>query len=358
VRLDIGVRIPGIALRVIHLHHADAALDEPDRHQTAACRAAGPVQLQRCLALLPDIEHVWRFGLHPVGNLHRLNRRLELRILDRFALQLHPIERFEEIQLAPLFGERELLVVNERDQLLRIEVFANQLAFVLLFDFVRDERALVHRRQKRIIPERRSDGGRHVGTEHDEPGQIPVVGAEAVREPRSERRPADLRVAGVHHQHRRLVVRDVGVHRADEADVVGARAHVGKQLAHVHAALPVLLERERRPHERAGAAFGRDRSARQRLPVVLVEHRLRIEAVDLRQAAVHEQEDDSFRACGVVELARIDGAILPNTHHARCTHERFVDKAGEREHAEAAAHPAERFAPRNRLPCFVWRHIS
>ena len=33
-------------------------------------------------------------------------------------------------------------------------------------------------------------------------------------------------------------------------------------------------------------------AAGQRLAVVAVEHRLGIEAVDLRQAAVHEQEDD------------------------------------------------------------------
>ena len=38
-------------------------------------------------------------------------------------------------------------------------------------------------------------------------------------------------------------------------------------------------------------------AAGQRLAVVLVEHRLGIEAVDLRQAAVHEQEDDVLGAC-------------------------------------------------------------
>ena len=40
------------------------------------------------------------------------------------------------------------------------------------------------------------------------------------------------------------------------------------------------------------------RAAGQRLAVVLVEHRLGIEAVDLRQAAVHEQEDDALGRAG------------------------------------------------------------
>jgi hypothetical protein len=48
-------------------------------------------------------------------------------------------------------------------------------------------------------------------------------------------------VAGVHHQHRRLVVGDVGVHERIEADVVGALADVREQLADVHAALPYFL---------------------------------------------------------------------------------------------------------------------
>ena len=165
----------------------------------------------------------------------------------------------------------------------------------------------MHRRQERAVPQRRPDRRRHVGAEHDVAGQVLVLGAEAVGEPRAERRTADLDVAGVHHQHRRLVVRDVGVHRADHADVVGARADVREELADLEAALAVALERERRLHQRAGLALGRDGAARQRLAVVLVEHRLRIEAVDLRQPAVHEQEDDVLGARGMVQARRRRG---------------------------------------------------
>ena len=187
------------------------------------------------------------------------------------------------------------------DELLRIELLADDL--VLVLDLARDERPLVHRRQKRVVPQRRPHRRRRLRAEDDVAGQVVVDRAEAVGEPGADRRTADLRVPGVHHQHRRLVVRDVGVHRADEADVVGAAADVREQLADVHAALAVLLERERRTHQRAGLPLGRHRSAGQRLAVVLVEHRLGIEAVHLREPAVHEQEDDVLRLRRVMQPA-------------------------------------------------------
>ena len=213
---------------------------------------------------------------------------------------------------------------------------------------VGDERALVDRRQERAVPQRRPYRRRHVRAEHDVARQVLVVGAETVGEPRADRRPAHLRVAGVHHQHRRLVVRNVGVHRTDEADVVRAFADVREQLADLDAGLAVLLEREGRAHQRAGLAFGGNRAARQRLSVVLVEHRLRIEAVDLRQAAVHEQKDDTLGARRVIEPPRVDAAVLgqrPGRSDNRLAHE-----TGEREHAEPVAHAAERVAPSERLP--------
>ena len=283
-----------------------------------------------------------RLGLHPVGDLHRLDRRLELRVARPLAVEPQPIQLLEQVQLAPLLGQRELLVVDVGHELLRVEVLADERRVVLLLHLVGDERALVHRRQEGAVPQRRAHRRRHVGTEHHEARQVLVVGAEAVGEPRAERWAADLGVAGVHHQHRRLVVRDVGVHGADEADVVGAAADVRKQLAHLHAALAVLLERERRLEQAPGLPFGRDVPAGQRLPVVLVEHRLGVEAVDLRQAAVHEQEDDVLRPGGVVERALRAGFAALLKPGGR---ERLADQAGERQHAEAVAHAAERVAP-------------
>jgi hypothetical protein len=50
----------------------------------------------------------------------------------------------------------------------------------------------------------------------------------------------------------------------------------------------------------------------------------------------------------MIEPARVDGAVLRKS--AGGANDRLVDQAGERHHAEAAAHPAEGVAPRQRVP--------
>ena len=85
----------------------------------------GPYIFERGLALLADIEDLRRLGLHPVGDFHRRDGRFELRIGRRAAL--HLVELVEQIDLPPLLGEREVLVVDEGHQLLRIEFLADDL---------------------------------------------------------------------------------------------------------------------------------------------------------------------------------------------------------------------------------------
>ena len=68
-----------------------------------------------------------------------------------------------------------------------------------------------------------------------------------------------------------------------------------------------------------------DRAAGQRLAVILVEHRLRIEAVDLRQPAVHEEEDHALGARGVIELARVEPASC--AERTGRPGDRFADEA-------------------------------
>ena len=96
-------------------------------------------------------------------------------------------------------------------------------------------------------------------------------------------------------------------------------------------------------------------AARQRLPVVLVEHRLRIEAVDLREPAVHVQKDDALGARRVVERARaVDGLTVDEARGRRAT----ADQAREREHAEAVADLAEGVAARDGTRAFVRHRIN
>ena len=98
------------------------------------------------------------------------------------------------------------------------------------------------------------------------------------------------------------MVRDVGVHRANHAQIVGVFGDAGKQLANLDAALAVLLERERRAKGRAGLALGRE-VQRNGLAVVLGELGLRVERVDLRRTTVHKQKNHALGLGGQVETS-------------------------------------------------------
>jgi len=84
----------------------------------------------------------------------------------------------------------------------------------------------------------------------------------------------------------------LGMHRADDAKVVDVLGCFGKDLAHFDPALAVLLEREWGAEGAAGVALRLGIFAWQGLAVVLGERGLGVERVDLRRAAVQEQEDD------------------------------------------------------------------
>ena len=117
-----------------------------------------------------------------------------------------------------------------------------------------DVRSLVDAGQEAVAPELRTDD-RLARAEHDEAGQVLVLGAQAEGQPRAEAGPDRLHVARVHHEQRGLVVGIVGVQRADDAQVVDAAGEVREQLGDLDAALAVGPRLERRRHE--PAALGR-----------------------------------------------------------------------------------------------------
>jgi hypothetical protein len=84
-------------------------------------------------------------------------------------------------------------------------------------------------------------------------------------------------------------------HRADQAEIVGARTDVGKEFADRHAALAVVAKTPRAGHDafhivKHGGLHGH----RHRLSCVATEARLGIEAVDVRDAAGHKTKYDAF----------------------------------------------------------------
>ena len=132
----------------------------------------------------------------------------------------------------------------------------------------------------------------------------------------------------------------LGVHPVQEAEVVDPPADVREEFGDRHAAVAILFELPRRSH---GGHLGDLARARhfegQLLAVVAVEFRLRVEGVDMARAALHEQEDDAFGACGVGAAAggeRVGG----------------IGEAGEGEGAETAGGGFEELPARSRVD--IW----
>src|SRR5216683_973610 len=240
------------------------------------------------------------------------------------------IELLDQIQLMPLLLDIEVIVMDVGDEFVRVEV--------LLAGVCGDVGRLIDWREKAGAPKRRPDCRGDLRAENDEAGEILVVRAEAVCQPGPHGGASGYVRSSVHHDERGLVVRNLGEDRPHDADVVDALANVGKELADFNSALSVAFEFERRLHERAGLALVSEVSSRHRLTVVLREHRLRIEAVDMRQAAVHEEEDDVLGlrlevrvldhpgACGIADLRLCNG---------------FPDHAGEAHHGKSSANLAK-----------------
>ena len=90
------------------------------------------------------------------------------------------------------------------------------------------------------------------------------------------------------------MIGDIGVHGADDAEVVGAGGDVREDVGDFETALAVALEFVGRPHERAGFAFGAEVFAWHGLAVEAVEFRFGVEGVNLGGAAVGEDVDDVF----------------------------------------------------------------
>ncbi len=160
---------------------------------------------------------------------------------------------------------------------------------------VADRRALAVRRQKRRAPVVHA-AVRERGADGDEPGQVFVLRAEAVGDPRAHARPHLGVAAGVQLE-QRAAVRGIGaVHRAQDAKVVHVLRHVREEFAHRQPALAVLLEPPRRLQQ-----FARLRKLHPRLlerirfSVVALEQRLRIEGVHVARPAFHEEEHDALR---------------------------------------------------------------
>ena len=187
--------------------------------------------------------------------------------------------------------------------------------------------------------------------QHDKAGQLVGLRAETVEQPGAHAGPAlDLR-AGVHERVRRIVVDLLGVHRADDANVVRNTADVREQLGNFLPGSAPLPELAKRP---AGLQF-RVLQLRELLPpgegfgerfiVELLEFRLVIKTFEVRRPARHAEMNDAFgphRKMGRLNDPFPSGRSLRGLSRAQ---QFGIEQAGQRQTAEPVGGAAQKSAP-------------
>src|SRR5262249_59758562 len=94
-----------------------------------------------------------------------------------------------------------------------------------------------------------------------------------------------------------------------------------------------------------------------RLAVILVEHRLGIEAIHLRKSTVHEKEDDMLRARGMMNTA-LGPLGRPGGRSGLRARHGFSHQSRKCHHPESTPHPAEPFTACNRSGRFMRHRFS
>jgi hypothetical protein len=126
------------------------------------------------------------------------------------------------------------------------------------------------------------------------------------------------------------VVGNIGVHRTDDGDIVDAGCDMREKVTDFNAAFSIFLEGKGRPESGPGFAFGRQIRLGERLAMKLVEHRLGIEGIDVRRAAIHEEMDDALRLGG--KMRRLGRERM---HRNAGASRRFQQAVGRHEAREA-----------------------
>src|ERR1700683_3451875 len=136
------------------------------------------------------------------------------------------------------------------------------------------------------------------------------------------------------------MVRDLRVHRANDADIVNRLSQLGEDLTDLDAAFAAAAEGEWRAEQIAGLALSLQVAAGDGLAAVLLQHRLGIKRVHLGGAAVEKEKYDVFgrsrkvRGFGGHGRVRAGQSLCPG--RLRC-----VKNTGKSSHAEAGPHGAQ-----------------
>ena len=287
-------------LREAHAALGEAAGDEAVIRESAGLEDVGAIHLEHRLGLVLEVEQVGHRGLHAEGHLVLRDARVDRRVAGFAEVgaveRLHVVEHRATRLAADAGG-----IIDVRD---RVADAAEAHALMLAGQEAVGPVVF----EEQLAAGLGGVGGRH----HDIRRQVFVHRTEAVGQPGAHRRTAgDLR-AGHEERHAGRVVDRLGVHRADDADLVRDRAQVRQHLAQFDpAGTPLLegLERRRRDVFRVAARHRGEAGVAAHaggdvLAGHLGEQRFMIEEVDVRRASALPEADHALGLGGEVRQAR------------------------------------------------------
>ena len=297
---------------VEELHVAHAALDQPAGQQAVVREAlparTGAIERVDLGRLAGDVHRVARRELHPVRHLVLRDARHRLGVPQ--LLEGPPVEGIHRVDDLPA-----RLGPDPR----RVGEVQHRVPLGAALD------PLVDRRQVAGAPRRPPRAGEPAPGEQDhEPRQVLVLRAEAVGHPGAHRGVAEILAAGVQEELRRGVVELVGLHRAEEADLVEDPLEPGQAVGDPHPRLRLLVEREDRPEELRGAPdegepLPFEELARAVLAVELGQLGLVVEQLELAGGPLHVEEDHVLRPGRVVRRQGAEriGRVVPGFRRRR-----------------------------------------
>ena len=186
VERDVFVVVPRLVVAVVELHDAHAAFDQPAGQEAGVGEFAVAVAAARDFGFATQVERFLRGTLHAEGHFERGDAGVEL-VVGAALGQVRAVHALQQIELPALLAARKVFVADVGNDRVRVD------------RRVVDVRALVNARQEAVAPQLRADD-RLAGAEHDEAGQVLILGAEGVGQPGAHAGADRLHVAAVHEQ--------------------------------------------------------------------------------------------------------------------------------------------------------------
>ena len=154
----------------------------------------------------------------------------------------------------------------------------------------------------------------HVGRE------IVIRAAKPIGQPRAHRRPPGQRMPGLHESHPGIMVDRIRPHGTDERELIHHLAHVWQQIAHFDAGFaalrkpPMRAQDDQRRALQLSHALALGQAVWHGIAPEFVQLRLRVEGLELRRPAAHEQENDPL---GTRRMVKASQRPPPTGRHCR-----------------------------------------